>query len=221
MVQRVFEQVVLSKNVGKVVVATDDERILNHVHGFGGEALMTLAAHPSGTDRCAEVAHRFPEAKIVLNVQGDEPFISPLQIDLLAENLLKRPNVPIATLVKKIGDASSLHNPAVVKVVFSPHQEAIYFSRNPIPHVRGVEPELWMQHHDFYKHIGLYGFRREALLEISRLSPTPLEKAESLEQLRWLEHGFRITTIVTELQTMGVDTPEDLESARKTALSRE
>ncbi len=211
MIQRVLEQVNQSTKVDRVVVATDDERILDHVRDFGAEAMMTSPGHPSGTDRCAEVARQFPEATIVLNVQGDEPFIQPQQIDLLADTLLQNPEAAIATLAKKIDRADFLDNPNAVKVVFSEKVGAIYFSRHPIPFVRGVPHELWLEKQDFYKHIGLYGFRRAALMEIADLSPTPLEIAESLEQLRWLEHGFRIAVGVTEWETLGVDTPEDLE----------
>lgn len=211
MIQRVLEQVNQSVRVNRVVVATDDERILNHVLQLGGEVMMTSAHHPSGTDRCAEVAERFPEADLVLNIQGDEPFIQPQQVDLLADTLLHNSQSTIATLAKKIDQVDYLTNPNMVKVVFSEQIGAIYFSRHPIPYVRGVPPEFWLEKQDFYKHIGLYGFRRDALTEIARLSPTPLEIAESLEQLRWLEHGYRIAVGVTEWETIGVDTPEDLE----------
>jgi len=211
MIQRVLEQVNQSTKVDRVVVATDDDRIFNHVRDLGGEVMMTSTEHPSGTDRCAEVARHFEEAAFVLNVQGDEPFIQPQQIDLLADTLVQNPNAGIATLAKKIDRADFLSNPNVVKLVFSEKVGAIYFSRHPIPFVRGVNQENWLEKQDFYKHIGLYGFRREALLKIAELSPTPLEIAESLEQLRWLEHGFRIAVGLTEWETLGVDTPEDLE----------
>ena len=211
MIQRVLEQVNQSGQVNRAIVATDDARIFDHVISLGGEVMMTNPKHPSGTDRCAEVARHFPEAQIVLNVQGDEPFIQPQQIDLLADTLLQNPEASIATLAKKIERADFLSNPNVVKLVFSAQVGAIYFSRHPIPFVRGVAPENWLEQQVFYKHIGLYGFRRAALLEVAELSPTPLEKAESLEQLRWLEHGYRIAVGVTELETIGVDTPEDLE----------
>ncbi len=214
MIQRVLEQVNQSGKVDRVVVATDDGRIFSHVRELGAEVMMTNPEHPSGTDRCAEVARHYSEAQIVLNVQGDEPFILPQQIDLLADTLLQNPNASIATLAKKIERADFLTNPNVVKVVFSEKVGAIYFSRHPIPFVRGVPPEYWLEKQDFYKHIGLYGFRRDALMEIAGLSPTPLEIAESLEQLRWLEHGFRIAVGVTEWETLGVDTPEDLEGLK-------
>ncbi|HAD14507.1 MAG TPA: 3-deoxy-manno-octulosonate cytidylyltransferase [Saprospirales bacterium] len=211
MIQRVFEQVSQSAKVDVVVVATDDERIYDHVKSFGGKVVMTKSDHPSGTDRCAEVAQQFPEAELVLNVQGDEPFILPQQIDLLAETLLASKTAQIATLVKKIEQPEALFNPNVVKAVFSEMAGAIYFSRHPIPFLRGAEPSEWFSRQTFYKHIGLYGFRRQALAEIALLSPTPLELAESLEQLRWLEYGFQIAVGITEWETIGVDTPEDLE----------
>lgn len=213
MIQRVFEQVSQAQTVARAVVATDDERILQHVLDFGGEAVMTHPEHPSGTDRCAEVARQFPDANIVLNVQGDEPFILPQQIDLLANTLMESPFANIATLVKKIDQPEHLHNPNVVKAVFSSSVGAIYFSRHPIPFVRGTQPENWLAQQDFYKHIGLYGFRKEALAAVAALSPTTLEKSESLEQLRWLEHGFRVAVGITEWETLGIDTPEDLELA--------
>lgn len=213
MIQRVLEQVNLSTRVDRAVVATDDERIFDHVRDIGGEVMMTNPAHPSGTDRCAEVANHFPEAQIILNVQGDEPFVSPLQIDLLADTVLQHTYASIATLAKKIDRFDFLENPNVVKVVFSEAIGAVYFSRHPIPFVRGLEPRDWLKQHSFYKHIGLYGFKRDALMQIARLSPTPLEMAESLEQLRWLEHGFRIAIGITELETLGIDSPEDLEQA--------
>jgi 3-deoxy-manno-octulosonate cytidylyltransferase (CMP-KDO synthetase) len=214
MIRRVYEQVLRSKRVNLAVVATDDERIFNHVRSFGGEVRMTSARHPSGTDRCAEVAQHFPEAGFILNVQGDEPFIQPEQIDLLTDTLTGNKKFSIATLAKTIGQPEMLMNPNVVKVVFSDENGAIYFSRHPIPFVRGAASENWLSQHVFYKHIGLYGFRRETLLKIARFSPTPLERAESLEQLRWLENGLRIAVGITTLETVGVDAPEDLEKIK-------
>lgn len=214
MIRRVYEQVVQARRVDAAVVATDDERVFDHVRGFGGEVRMTRSDHPSGTDRCAEVARGFRQATFILNVQGDEPFIQPEQIDLLADTLANSARFPIATLAKKIDRPDMLFNPNIVKVVFSEKNGAIYFSRHPIPFVRGAETQHWHSQHSFYKHIGLYGFRRSTLMNIARLSPTPLERAESLEQLRWLEHGLRIAVGVTELETMGVDAPEDLEKIK-------
>ncbi|MBK8920798.1 MAG: 3-deoxy-manno-octulosonate cytidylyltransferase [Saprospirales bacterium] len=210
MVQRVYEQACQAKTLHHVVVATDDARIYDHVLSFGGAVLLTRPEHPSGTDRCAEAALHFPAAELVLNIQGDEPFVQPGQIDLLANTLMQRPSHSIATLAKAIGDPEQLHNPNVVKVVFSRQNSALYFSRHPIPYVRGASPESWLAHQTFYKHIGLYAYRARALQRISRLAPTALEKAESLEQLRWLENGLRIAVGLTALETIGIDTPEDL-----------
>ena len=211
MIRRVFEQVMQASLVDRAIVATDDERIRDHVRAWGGEVMMTRSDHPSGTDRCAEVARKFPDADFVLNVQGDEPFVQPQQINLLAETLMGDRRFSIATLAKKIEQPDTLFNPNVVKVVFAEQSgAAIYFSRHPIPFVRGASPEEWMTQQPFYKHIGLYGFRRSTLLRIARLQPTPLERAESLEQLRWLEYGLRIRVGITNLETVGIDTPEDL-----------
>ena len=211
MIQRVYEQVGKSQRVEERVVATDDARIFEHVRSFGGRVVMTRADHPSGTDRCAEVARLFPEAGFVLNVQGDEPFIQPEQIDLLADTLVGSGQFSIATLARRISDPAQLFNPNVVKAVFSERNGALYFSRQPLPFVRGAEPAAWAERQAFFKHIGLYGFRRDALLAVAALPPSPLELAESLEQLRWLENGFRIAVGITELETVGVDVPEDLE----------
>ncbi len=210
MIRRVYEQACQAKSLDKVVVATDDERIFEHVESFGGAVMRTRADHPSGTDRCAEVARHFPVAQLILNIQGDEPFIQPEQIDLLTETLLRQSRFTIATLAKKIDDPALLQNPNVVKVVFSKKQGALYFSRHPIPFLRGTSPEHWLEHQAYFKHIGLYGFRRQALLRVARLAPTALERAESLEQLRWLEHGIRIAVGITEWETVGIDAPEDL-----------
>lgn len=211
MIQRVYEQASQAALLAKVIVATDDPRILEHVRVFGGTAMLTRADHPSGTDRCAEVAAKFPDADIILNIQGDEPFVQPEQIDLLAQTLLDRPRFQIATLAKRIEDAEILHNPNAVKVVFSEKNGAIYFSRHPIPFVRDASPDTWIERSVFYKHIGLYAFRRNTLRRIARLQPTLLERAESLEQLRWLENGLRIAVGITDMETIGVDTPADLE----------
>lgn len=211
MIRRVYEQVLQCSQVDQAVVATDDPRIFDHVAGFGGAVLMTSPDHPSGTDRCAEVARHFPEAEFVLNVQGDEPFIQPEQIDLLANTLTASTRFSIATLAKKLDNPDMLFNPNVVKVVFSEKNGAIYFSRQAIPFLRGVEPAEWLGRQAYYKHIGLYGFRRATLMQIADLSPTPLECAESLEQLRWLENGLRIAVGVTTLETIGIDSPEDLD----------
>ncbi len=210
MIQRVCEQVEKCSRVDKFVVATDDPRIFEHVKNFGGEVMMTSQNHPSGTDRCAELVRHFPQAKIILNVQGDEPFIQPQQIDLLADTLILKKKNNIATLAKLITEPEQIFNPNVVKVVFSEKKQALYFSRNPIPFLRGIEKEDWPEHGKFYKHIGLYAFRRSVLLKISKLKPSRLELAESLEQLRWLENGFQIGVGETDLETVGIDSPDDL-----------
>lgn len=210
MIQRVYEQAIQSARLGRVVVATDDRRIYDTVLGFGGEAFFTRAEHPSGTDRCAELARRFPEYPWVINIQGDEPFIQPEQIDLLADTLLESTRCSIATLVKSIEEPALLDNPNVVKVVFSNRREALYFSRQAIPYQRNAAGAQWTERHTYYKHIGLYGFRRSALLRLAKLAPSGLELSESLEQLRWLENGFRIAVGITEFETQGIDTPDDL-----------
>ena len=210
MISRVLEQVRKSKVVDAVVVATDDARIYDHIQAMGGTVFMTDSDLPSGTDRCAAVASLFPTAEIIVNVQGDEPFIQPEQIDLLTETLRTKPNVQIATLAKKITPEETLFNNNVVKVVFSEKREAIYFSRHPIPFVRGQETKDWLQYHDFFKHIGLYAFRHDTLQTIAALKPSLLETAESLEQLRWMEKGIRIAIGITELETIGIDVPDDM-----------
>jgi 3-deoxy-manno-octulosonate cytidylyltransferase (CMP-KDO synthetase) len=211
MIQRVYEQASLAKRIQEVVVATDDSRIYEHVRSFSGNVVMTNPKHPSGTDRCAEVALQFPEASIILNIQGDEPFIQPEQIDVLVETLLQSDHFEVATLAKHITKEEELHNPNVVKVVFSQKHAALYFSRHAIPYVRAQAPEKWLEHYRYYKHIGLYAFRRDALQRIAALPPSSLEQAESLEQLRWLDNGLQIAVGITNLETTGIDTPEDLE----------
>jgi 3-deoxy-manno-octulosonate cytidylyltransferase (CMP-KDO synthetase) len=210
MIQRVWEQVAQVSLVHRAVVATDDERIAEHVLDFGGTVCMTRADHPSGTDRCAEVAAQVVDCDWIVNIQGDEPFVQPEQINLLIETLIQS-KAGIATLVKKISDPALLFNPNVVKAVRSQQGQAIYFSRHPIPFLRGYPESEWLQHADYFKHIGLYGFARNTLLQLAELPPTPLEIAESLEQLRWLQHGYAIQVGITHLETVGIDTPEDLE----------
>lgn len=219
MIRRVYEQVAQCASVTHQVVATDDARIYEEVRSWGGEVLMTRPDHSSGTDRCAEVTRRYPQAQAIINVQGDEPFIQPQQIDLLTHTLLADRRTAIATLVKKIETPDALFNPNIVKAAFAENtSQALYFSRHPIPYLRGIPESDWLTRHTFYRHIGLYGFRRNTLLRIARLSPTPLEQAESLEQLRWLEHGFRIRVAITTLETVGIDTPEDLEKLQHTMI---
>lgn len=217
MIQRVYEQAMHCKNLDQVVVATDDERIFNHLIKIGAAVLMTSIEAQSGTDRCAELADTpiFAEFDFIINIQGDEPFIQPTQIDKVVNFLEKNESIGIATLAKKIDDLDSLLNPNVVKVVFGKNNKALYFSRSTIPYLRGIEKRDWLEKGNFYKHIGLYGFKREILLELAKLKPSKLELTESLEQLRWLENGYSIGVELTELETQGIDTPEDLEKVLK------
>ncbi|MCB0548457.1 MAG: 3-deoxy-manno-octulosonate cytidylyltransferase [Phaeodactylibacter sp.] len=214
-IQRVYDQARRARRLDEVVVATDDERIREHVEGFGGRVVMTASHHRSGTERCAEAAGFFDEADAIINIQGDEPFIDPLQIDLVAEPLARRMAVKVSTLAKRIEKQEELHSPNVVKVVFNRQQEAMYFSRSTIPYLRDVPPGDWLSKAAFYKHIGLYGFRKEVLLELAKLPPSRYESWESLEQLRWLYEGFPIFVNLTDKETIGIDTPEDLVQAIK------
>ncbi len=214
MIQRVYEQV--KKSISDVYVATDDERIMEAVKSFGGKAVMTSADHRSGTDRCNEAYRKIGQSfDVVLNIQGDEPFINPEQIDIL-KACFTDSLVEIATLVKpfdKNAELSILQNPSTPKVVISEKSEAIYFSRSIIPFLRDVEEANWASQHTFYKHIGIYGYRTDVLKQITQLSPGVLEQAESLEQLRWIENGYKIKVGVTTFETIGIDTPEDLQKA--------
>jgi 3-deoxy-manno-octulosonate cytidylyltransferase (CMP-KDO synthetase) len=214
MVQRVYEQACQTA-LEKVVVATDDQRICDHVASFGGQVVMTSDRHPSGTDRCAEVATlpQYADCQIIVNVQGDEPFIGPAQINLALEVLLSDEKCPIATLAKQISPDSKLDllDPNMVKVVFDKDKHALYFSRWPLPFHRNIQREDWLANGIFYKHIGLYAFRKDVLLQIAKLPPSHLELAESLEQLRWLENGYPIGVALTEYESISIDSPADLE----------
>jgi len=219
MIQWVYENVV--KSVDEVWVATDDERILKAVEKFGGNAIETLSTHQSGTDRCAEAARKIGKNNnfdVIINVQGDEPFIQARQIELLKSCFST--DAEIATLIKRIESTEELFNPNRPKVVTDNQQNALYFSRSPIPFVRGAENENWVAMQPFWAHIGMYAYKKEVLQQISKLNQGMLEQAESLEQLRWLENGFKIKTAVTEHQSIGIDTPEDLENALKFFTSR-
>jgi len=209
MVQWVYENVV--NEVSEVWVATDDERIFKIVENFGGKAVETLSTHQSGTDRCAEAARIIAETTnfdVVVNVQGDEPFIQPKQIELLKSCF--KTDAKIATLIKRIETTEELFNPNRPKVVTDNRQNALYFSRSPIPFVRSTENADWLSKHTFWAHIGMYAYKSDVLQKISKLKQGELEQTESLEQLRWLENGFKIKTAVTEHQSIGIDTPEDL-----------
>jgi len=195
-----------------VVVATDHQEIYNVVQQFG-QVQMTSPDHPSGTDRCAEVLNSLDENfDFIINIQGDEPFINPEQISMLASVLTNE--TQLATLVKKISNNGTLFNPNIPKVIINSASEALYFSRSTIPHIRGTEEKDWLSKHTFYKHIGIYAYRSDVLKQITQLQPGTLELAESLEQLRWLENGYKIKVAITELESMGIYTLEDLEKAR-------
>lgn len=212
MIERVYRQVKKSKSITKIIVATDHSKIFDHVISFGGNACMTSETHASGTDRCFEVLTKENEQfDYVINIQGDEPFIAPEQIDLLAS--LLDGITELATLSKKIEGSEQLFNPNIVKIVSSADGKALYFSRSPIPHIRNVDQTEWLSRHNFYKHIGMYAYRADILKQITTLIISSLEKAESLEQLRWLENGYSINVVETEFETIGIDTPEDLEKA--------
>lgn len=212
MIQRVYEQCMRAHSLDRVVVATDDDRILDHVDSFGGIAIRTSGQHVSGTDRCAEVAAQFPGYDYVINIQGDEPFIDPAHIDLVASALMEG-REKIATLAVPIRNSHWLDSPHVVKVVFGEKQQALYFSRYPIPYLRAYSVEQAIQEEVFFQHIGLYGFDRPTLLALTELPVSRLESMESLEQLRWLDHGFGIAVRIAASHQPGIDTPEDMERA--------
>ena len=215
-IQHVVEKA--AKVSSDVFVAMDDDRIYRKVMAFGGQAVMTASTHRSGTDRCFEayckiVSERDLSYDVVINVQGDEPFILPEQIRALA-NCFEDPEIQIATLAKQFDNNTDIFDPNKVKVVFSGGGKALYFSRSPIPYCRGVETQDWFAETAFYKHVGMYAYRPEVLKEITALLPGRLEKAESLEQLRWLENGYHIAVKITEHESIGIDTPADLEKAK-------
>lgn len=212
MIRRVYEQASKSAKLSTVVVATDHKEIYDHVKNFGGNVCMTRADHASGTDRCYEaLTAQHEKFDYVINIQGDEPFIDNDQIDLLANKLDGK--TEIATLVKIIDVPDQLFNPSEVKVTLNKNKEALYFSRSAIPHIRNTPEDQWMQKYNFIKHVGMYGYRSDILERLTQLEVSSLEKAESLEQLRWLENGFKILTVETTVETMGIDTPEDLAKA--------
>lgn len=210
MIQRVYEQAKKAKRLTDVVVATDDVRIEAHVKAFGGNVVMTSETHQSGTDRCFEALQKYGSGvDVVINIQGDEPFIQPEQIDLLA-SCFDTNEVGLATLVKKITTYDELFNVNTPKVLLDKNQNAIYFSRQTIPHVRGKETTQWIDYQVFFKHIGIYGYTSQALAEITQLKTSNLELAEGLEQLRWVENGYKIRTKQTDIENVAIDTPEDL-----------
>ena len=215
MIQWVYENAL--KALDQVCVATDDNRIMDGVNSFGGKVIRTLASHQSGTDRCAEAARILDsemDFDVVINIQGDEPFIKPEQIELL-KSCFEDPDVQIATLVKRILSDEEIFNQNRPKVVLDKNKNALYFSRSPIPFIRGAETSEWIGKSEFWAHIGMYAFKAEVLQQLTRLQQGRLELAESLEQLRWLENGYKIRVAETKTQSIGIDTPEDLEEALK------
>jgi len=212
MIQRVYEQ--SAKALQYVVVATDDKRIVEEVNSFNGQVVMTSDEHESGTDRCREALDRFEDESelsfdIVVNIQGDEPFIQPEQITDVVD-CFNDSRAEISTLIKKITDMEALFNPNNPKVVLNSNSEAIYFSRSTIPYVMNTDKLEWLNNYTFYEHLGLYGYKTDVLRKITELNPSDLEKSESLEQNRWLEHGFRIKVAETDHENISIDTEEDL-----------
>ena len=194
---------------------TDDERIFSCVESFGGKAVMTRSDHKSGTDRIQEAVEKIgTQADVIINVQGDEPFIQPSQVEPLM-HLFDDPTTQIGTLGKRFDSLEAIQNPNSPKIVTDIRGFALYFSRSVIPYIRGVETENWFGQYPFLKHLGIYAYRREVLAEVTRLPQSSLEKAESLEQLRWLENGYRIRVGLTDVETVGIDTPEDLQRAEE------
>jgi 3-deoxy-manno-octulosonate cytidylyltransferase (CMP-KDO synthetase) len=215
MIQRVYEQAI--KSIDIVYVATDDERIYDNVIKSGGNAVMTSSDHKSGTDRCAEAIETITsltgrKIDFIINIQGDEPFIKPEQIDLLKSCFLDK-RVEIATLIRKTSPGEDIFNPNQPKVIIDSEGNAIYFSRAAIPYYRNTNSSDWSVKHVFFKHLGLYGYRSDTLNKITKLPGSPLEIAESLEQNRWIENGFKIRTAITEWESIGIDTPDDLKRA--------
>lgn len=213
MIQRVYERAAAS--LEEVWVATDDVRIEEAVAGFGGRVLMTSEGCRSGTERCREAAGRIAEASgrsfdVVINIQGDEPFLHPEMLDAL-KACFEDERTDIATLANPVVETEEIFNPGEVKVAFDRRGHALYFSRSPIPYVMEVAREHWLEHHTFYKHVGVYAYRTKVLEKITELDVSPLEAAERLEQNRWLEHGYKIKVEITRHESVPVDTPEDLE----------
>ena len=220
-IQRVYEQA--ASVLSEVYVATDDERILSAVEAFGGRAVMTRTDHKSGTDRIEEAVEKIEkqgmdkegQGDVIINIQGDEPFVQPSQIKTLMA-LFDDPETQIGTLGKRFESMEAVQNPNSPKIVTDHRGFALYFSRSVIPFIRGIEVEDWLSHYPFLKHLGVYAYRREVLAEVTKLPQGVLEKAESLEQLRWLENGYRIRVGMTEVETVGIDTPEQFLKQRMT-----
>ena len=215
LIQHTYESASKSKLIKKIIIAVDDKKVEQVCRGFGAEVVLTAKEFETGSDRIAHVVNNMEEAEIIVNIQGDEPFISGEMIDQAIEPLLFDKSVNVATLVKRIENVKELKSPDVVKVVFDYNNYAMYFSRAVIPFVRDASSkEIAIEKTEYYKHIGLYVYRRDSLLKFTNINPTDLEKTEKLEQLRMLENGFKIKVVVTDIESIGVDTPKDLKRAR-------
>jgi len=215
MIQCVYEQAKKCKSLTEVVVATDDKQIEGAVKKFKGKVVMTSHKHESGTDRCYEALTKVGgKYDAVINIQGDEPFIHPEQISKVANCFMDK-NVQLATLVMKLDNLNELTNPNTIKVIVSKKKEALYFSRAKIPYYRGEDFTEGLKRHTYFKHVGIYGYRTDVLGEVTKLERSSLEIAESLEQLRWLENGYKIAVEFTDLESHSIDTPEDLKNALK------
>ena len=215
MIQRVYEQTIKCKEISKVYVATDDERIFDHVITFGGNVIMTSTNHRTGTERCMEATTKIQinsaqNETVIINIQGDEPFIDPAQLTQVTQCFFNS-SIQLASLVMKTSDILEIQNPNRIKVVLNHRKEGIYFSRSPIPFSRGVELSEWTKLNPYYLHIGIYAYRLDVLTEIVKLTPSTLEIAESLEQLRWIENGYKIQLAETFHESISIDAPEDLE----------
>ena len=209
MIQRVYEQCKKATSLVEVVVATDDERIFAAVKAFKGNVIMTANNHQSGTDRCAEVARKMPGFDAIINIQGDEPLIDPNQINLLT-SCFNDISTELATLVKEIKTKEELFNFNTPKVIFNKNLEAIYFSRQVIPYLKNVPPDEFLNQYTFYKHIGIYGYKTSTLGIISNITTANLEKADMLEQLRWIENGYKIKVAITTHDSLAIDSPDDV-----------
>ena len=215
MIQRVYEQATKAKKLDRVIVATDDDRIFSAVESFGGEVILTSDKPNNGTERIAEIAATI-DCSLVVNIQGDEPLIEPTIIDKLVILMLDDKQAVVGTLVKKISDINELKSPNIPKVILDKDFNAIYFSRSPIPYCRdNLNLDNWLMITDYYKHIGIYIYKRNFLLDLINLAPSKLEQAEQLEQLRILENGFKIKVILTEFDSIGVDVPQDVKKVEQ------
>lgn len=210
MIKRVYQQAKHASSLSEVIVATDDQRIYDHVKSFAGNVMMTNKDHQSGTDRCAEVAANLVGFDVAINIQGDEPFIDPQQIDLLT-SCFDKADTEIATLIRRVETEAELYNENKPKVVLNRKGEAIYFSRQAVPFLRGTKSSEWLSQRPYYNHIGIYGYRVDILQQLTALPLSDLETMEALEQLRWIDNGYKIQTAISSHSNDAIDTPEDLQ----------